>query len=64
MSATVVELYFLPQYTVTKWRNEQYQHHRAALEQGTEAAPRCECVSLKCDAGCHSQTADVPLHSV
>lgn len=34
--------------------NEQHHRHRGALEHGTEAAPRCERVSLKCEAACHS----------
>ena len=33
------------------------------LNKASEAVPRCERVSLKCEAGCHSQTADVPVET-
>lgn len=44
--------------------NDQHKRHRGVLEQGTEAAPRGERVSLKCEAGCHSQTADVLVETL
>ncbi|KAG8008198.1 hypothetical protein GBF38_019257 [Nibea albiflora] len=56
----LVEIYYVPQQTVTKWRKRNdINAVEVPLNKAPRRAVRCERVSLKCEARRHSQTADV-----